>query len=175
MATYSSSQNNVPFEPPSRGPPIPWSGSDCATMDAQMVSLEAVPSDVLLKIAYRLDGCSLARFVDCTSVAIKTAFEVHEDQVNARWEALLEEISPCLSAFPHDGVIVAHCSSKNKFVRSWAWLQTKCARCGRRSMPSRRVDGTIDTNRYMHLCDWLTMAKKPARPAAEICLDIELS
>ena len=147
-----------------------------STADAEVIGLESIPSDVLLKIACRIDGCSLARFVDCTSGALKSAFEEHKEQVVARWEELLEEISPCLSAFPHDGVIVAQCSSKDKFVRSWAWLQSKCARCGRRSMPSRRVDGTIDTNKYLHLCDWLTMTQKSARRVPPVvCLDVELS
>ena len=112
------------------------------------------------------------RFVDCTSQTLKSTFACHEEEVVNRWETLFLEMSPCLSAFPHDGDIQANCTSKNKYVRSWAWLQTKCARCGRRSMPSRRLDGSVDTNRYLHLCDWLTKVEPRRRTRLNVCEEV---
>ena len=129
--------------------------------------LASLPADVLLNIGQRLDGCSLARFAECTSQGFRSTFHLHGPAVAAMWDDLASEVGTCLAAFPHDGSIRAQCSSKNKFVRMSCFMQTRCARCGRRSLPSRRVDGTIDTNRYMHLCDWLTAIERPARNAAD--------
>ena len=78
---------------------------------------------------------------------------------------LYAELKPCLAAHPHDGDLAGEqrCSDRHAYVRSWASLQTRCPRCGRQSMPSRKLDGTIDTNRYMHLCD---CALNPTTPGA---------
>lgn len=129
------------------------------------LGLAAMPSEILLEIASRLDGSSLARLVECTSHAIHSTFTLHQEQLDARWKELLREMGPVLAAFPDDGAIQTQSSHKQTFVRATCFLHTKCARCGRRSMPSRRIDGTLDTNRYLHLCDWLDIADKG--PTAE--------
>jgi hypothetical protein len=127
--------------------------------------LTSLPSELLLNIGQQLDGSSLARFTECTSQGLTTTFHLHIPDVAAMWDDLASELGTCLTAFPHDGSIRAQCSSKNRFVRMSCFMQTRCARCGRRSLPSRRVDGTIDTNRYLHLCDWLTAIERPAQCA----------
>ena len=117
--------------------------------------LESLPCDILLRVVSHLDGKSLARFVESTSLSLRLNFSMHE--VDRLWAQQYSDLKTCLMAHPYDGELPhsQRCSLKNMYVRSWAALQTRCPRCGRQSIPSRKLDGTIDTNRYMHLCDWL--------------------
>jgi hypothetical protein len=130
---------------------------DACTSASPPTSLASLPQDVLLKLAWTLEGPDVAALESSCS-ELQRAFT---GMLSPKWQALHCEIDEGFELEERGASPQEDRRCKVAFAHAWAQTQQRCPRCGKRgrlpvlgNMPGE--EPFLDQSRYLHLCDWLT-------------------
>ena len=157
---------------------------------AERATLVELPLDVQLHVLKRLDGRSLARYAECTSLRLACALAednlmaplwagLHRTEIAAaptvptapQPEELLAFVRPRAALHDAGALTAKHdaAACKAAYVRGSSAIERRCPRCGRQS-GGRHGGGPLDDHGQgqRHLCDWLVARPCPSRPVVPL-------
>jgi hypothetical protein len=120
-------------------------------------ALDELPAEILALIVDKLEAADAVRLVEMTSRRVRAELDVL-----ALWRRLARDIGLPFAQAGGDASFDL-VGFKRVYSRHFLHARGACARCGSRvrGRSKSTVDSApLDSDRYMHLCDWLKSAPR---------------